>query len=99
MPTTTGDIFLMCVQSPGLLSDLDAFRPDATTDTLRQILSGHMIHPPSDAVVNNLYADLQNIGMRIWLHELKTWVIAHPAPSPWPHELGTFGDTHWQPSN
>jgi len=99
MPTTTGDIFLKCVQSPGLLSDLDAFPPDAPKDTLRQILSGHLIPPPSDAVVDNLYADLKNIGMRIWLHELKTWVIVHPAPSHWPHETAGEGDKHWQPSN
>lgn len=99
MPTTTGDIFLKCVQSPGLLSDLDAFRPNATADTLKQILSAHKIIPPSDAVVNNLYADLQNVGMRIWLHELLTWVIAHLAPSPWPHPEMLGSGATWQPSN
>jgi hypothetical protein len=79
------------------LSDLDAFGPNATPDTLRQILTAHMVISPPDPVVDNLYAELRDVGMRIWLHELKTWVIAHPAPSPWPHE-GITGDAHWQPT-
>jgi hypothetical protein len=98
MPPTTGDIFLECVRKPGLLSDLDTFPPNATTDILKQILGHHMSVLPSDAVVTNLYGELQNIGMRVWLHDLLTWVITHPAPSS-PHRMPTLGGGgSWQPT-
>jgi hypothetical protein len=75
---TLGDLLLACMHDDELFQYLDNFGGSALIE-LQTLLTKKGVKLP-EAQMAHLFANLRNTGMRIWLHELRTWSIAHPAP-------------------
>lgn len=76
---TLGDLLLECLHDERLFEYLDNFDGTSWQD-LVPVLAERKIAGLTEEQLVHLFSHLQNIGMRIWLHELRIWSIAHPAP-------------------
>jgi hypothetical protein len=77
---TLGDLLLECLHDEKLFEYLDNFGGSSWQD-LVPLLADRKVAGLNQDTVIHLFDHLQNIGMRMWLHELRLWSIAHPAPT------------------
>jgi hypothetical protein len=91
---TLGDLLLACMHDAELFQYLDNFGGTSLVE-LQALLSAKGISGLTEARLAVLFADLRNIGMRIWLHELRIWCVAHPAPVTYDAMRGT--GSNWTP--
>jgi hypothetical protein len=91
---TLGDLLLECLHDEKLFEYLDNFGGSSWLD-LVPLLTDRKISGLKEEKLIQLFAHLQNVGMRIWLHELRIWSIAHPAPVTFSDKRGTIGN--WTP--